>query len=231
MPDPAGQVSVLLAIVTPVSTPSTSARIVPPVVFSVNPAGAIPPGAAITVTGLNFVPPSGGAAGSVVVLNGVTVTTYYVSPTELTASATTSYTGNVPLTVNNYLATAPDSPVYATGSSQDLKIYTPVPSATVGLGGNPIVAMYPVPNPNPSCLWVQLRQPVDSLELKVYSRSLVVVGTTTTPPQEPGLVKVALPAELGASGGNGLYFYKVIASRNGNTIDGPVGGKFYIFSK
>jgi hypothetical protein len=174
----------------------------------------------VTVNGSNFQP------GAQIVFAGVTLTTTVVSGTEVTALAPAWSSGSVPVLVYN------PGPVPSNGG-QSITVKGAAPTATPygGSVGNPVIAQQPNPNPNPSGIWVNLRMPVDSVELRVYSRSLVLVGSTSTGSLQAGWNQVPLPSEFAAGVGNGLFFYKIISHRDGNPIAGPTGGKFYILGK
>ncbi|MES2201010.1 MAG: hypothetical protein V4498_02035, partial [candidate division FCPU426 bacterium] len=67
----------------------------------------------------------------------------------------------------------------------------------------------------------------ESLEVKVYSKSMVCVGTAVTGPQAEGWRFIPLPAAMGTVG-NGLYYYVLRAQGAGGQVKAPGIGKFYI---
>jgi hypothetical protein len=102
-----------------------------------------------------------------------------------------------------------------------------VPTA-LGPGPIRILEHAPAPNPNPDCIAVELAAPVDDLELSVYSVGMECVGIFTSGPQQGPWCRVEIPADFKASASNGIYYYRIVARRNG-IASAPVNpGKFMI---
>ena len=75
----------------------------------------------------------------------------------------------------------------------------PTTAATEGSDGpNQIEAHSASPNPNNGSGWValKLKGSVDSVELKVYTKSMALVGISGLGRQMPGWTRVPLPGEL-----------------------------------
>jgi hypothetical protein len=79
-------------------------------------------------------------------------------------------------------------------------------------------------SPNPSNgsaqLLVKLKGPVDSLEVRLYSKSMICIGVSELGPQGAGWRAIALPAELMIQG-NGLYYYRVKSMQSGKLNQEP----------
>jgi hypothetical protein len=102
----------------------------------------------------------------------------------------------------------------------ELKAPTATLTPTVGSDGpNEIEhhSAFPSPWDGGSPLYVacKLSGHVDRLVLKVYTRSLVCVGSTELGAQNAGWTKIAAPTDFMLSAANGGYFYIVTAERDG----------------
>jgi hypothetical protein len=74
---------------------------------------------------------------------------------------------------------------------------------------------------------VELNGPADSVVLRVYSRAMVCIGSSSLGSQGPGWTKVPLPNEM-ASQPNGTYYYKVKSIRQGTENLEPGAGKIMV---
>ncbi len=101
---------------------------------------------------------------------------------------------------------------------------TSVPGSSESLA---IQAHGPANSPNPAAILCKLVGDAESLEVKVYSKSMVCVGTAVTGPQAEGWRFIPLPAAMGTVG-NGLYYYVLSAQGAGGQVKAPGIGKFYI---
>jgi hypothetical protein len=165
---------------------------------------------------------SGFAPGAQIIFGGTALVTTYLGPSALSATAPAHAEGTVLIEVRN-----PDGNLSVANGS--VVIAGPAPTATpLPEDGLPIVAVQPFPNPNPIELRVQLGMKADSVEVKVYTRAMVLVGTAQTQgPLAVGWNRVVLP-DLAT---NGAYFFTVSASRNQSVYPWPGGGKFVIIAK
>lgn len=77
-----------------------------------------------------------------------------------------------------------------------------------------------MPNPDPRALWVQLSGPADSVEVKVWTVSMVLVAEGSSTGLQSGWNSVAVPAGF-AGAAPGLYFATLQASR-GQALSLPV---------
>jgi endo-1,4-beta-D-glucanase Y len=191
-----------------------------PIITGASPAnGTGTGGYTITVTGSNFAP------GATIVFNGETLTTTVLDGgTELTAVAPATSASTATLAVAN-----PTALTAVPGAEGTIKISQS--TATPGVStGNPIVATQPNPDPNPIAIWVDLRTSVDSVQVQVYSMGFRLIGTSTTGPLQAGWNKVPLPYAQN-SAGSGLYYYIASVRKNGSSVNGPKGGKFFVLTR
>jgi len=91
-----------------------------------------------------------------------------------------------------------------------------------------IVEFHPYPNPNPGVISVLLRLPVDSLEVKVYTVAMVMVGSCKHGSAPAGWVQLGLPEAMKNSPAAGLYHFVVSAQRNGSRAQAAHSGKLLI---
>lgn len=110
-------------------------------------------------------------------------------------------------------------PLPPTGTQTHTLTATPgstLPPAPPAGGPNAIEEHRVVPNPNfgSGALHFKLKGAVDSVELRVYTKSMTCIGRMEAGAQNAGWGKIALPAELAAYGG-GLYYYQVKSRRGG----------------
>ncbi len=75
-----------------------------------------------------------------------------------------------------------------------------------------VQGIFGVPDPNPYQLAVDLAGPADALEVRIYTKSLVLALGFRTGPLGIGWNPVALPSALGRLP-NGLYYVQVRADR------------------
>lgn len=120
--------------------------------------------------------------------------------------------------------TQPDSGVgpaadLAVQPQVELKLPAALPTATAVQGPNEIENSVSVPSPwtgsGPLFVSAKLLGACDRLTLKVYSSSLVCVGTTELGAQPGGWAKIPAPTEFLNQAANGHYFYIVTAERGG----------------
>jgi hypothetical protein len=165
---------------------------------------------------------SGFAPGAEILFGGTALATTYLGPNALSATAPAHAEGTVIVEVRN-----PDGNLSVANGS--VVITGPAPTATpLPEDGLPIVSVQPFPNPNPVELRVQLGMRADSVEVKVYTRAMTLVGSAQTQgPLVVGWNRVVLPP----LSSNGAYFFTVSASRNRATYTWPGGGKFVIIQK
>ena len=173
----------------------------------------------LTVTGGNF------ATGDYLELyyssTNVTVT---VSAASVAVLGSTTITASVSGLIVPFTVTVFNSTSNSSGYTY-LKA-TPTPGS-----GGVILSHVPLPNPNPKVIYVELGTSVDYVEVRVYAENLVYVGSGTTMNVPAGWQPVLLPGEITKSSGgaaDGLYYYKVIAHKNGGTLDAATIGKLYL---
>ena len=119
--------------------------------------------------------------------------------------------------------TAPSGGAGAGIASQptiDVKVPTPTFTPTGDAEGpNEIEQHAACPSPwngtSPLYIAAKLSGHCDRLVLKVYTRSLVCVGTSELGPQNAGWTKIAAPTDFMLNAANGGYFYIVTAERDG----------------
>jgi len=80
-----------------------------------------------------------------------------------------------------------------------------------GQGPLRILNMQAMPNPNPHSIAINLAGSADSVELAVYTPSMVKVSATTTGPMEPGWNRIPVASLL--QGERGLLFLVAVARR------------------
>lgn len=105
--------------------------------------------------------------------------------------------------------------IYVTGV-----VPTQVPSFAITPGTNgPIVDTLPVPNPGlPSNIYVLLDRSVDSITIKIYSKSMVMIDKVEVGPQFAGWTKMPLPASFLVNCSTGTYYYVVEVERQGTKV-------------
>lgn len=167
----------------------------------------------LTVTGSNFLP------GAQIVVDGTVMTaTVRIGSGELQVVLPAEPSGTV-------LTVSAENVVAGAATEADQKI--PV---TIGGGKLVILQTQPWPSPytgnGPGWVSVDLEGPADNLALKVYTKAMVLVGTSDAGPQPAGWVSVPLPTTI-AGAADGLYYFTVSAERGGQWIH-PVVGRMYI---
>jgi hypothetical protein len=102
-------------------------------------------------------------------------------------------------------------------------------TALPGEGPNEIEqhGVAPSPNNGTGFLALKLKGSVDAVELRVYSKSMIMIGTSSLGHQAPGWCRIALPYELSLRT-NGLYYYRVKAFRAGTSNREPGIGSFMV---
>ena len=141
----------------------------------------------------------------------ITPTLTVTPPATATRTATRTVTPSPTFTVTNVVVGGPTStntPVIAAATATTVADDPNAPSG-------PIVRTYPAPNPNPSCVSVQLSSKVDKLTLKVYSTSMMVIDSISSGPQGAGWAPISLPPTFVQNAPNGAYYYVITAERNG----------------
>jgi endo-1,4-beta-D-glucanase Y len=129
-----------------------------------------------------------------------------------------------PLAVGSYTVVVRDGASGAQSASQALTVKAPGSGNT----GPLIVETHPVPNPNPTSIWVLLNYPAEQVVLKVYSQSMAMMGSTKLGAQAAGWVSVPLPWTGHGAMGSGTYYYVVSARRNGSEAKAPKIGRLVI---
>lgn len=98
----------------------------------------------------------------------------------------------------------------------------------VGQGADTLGACSPVPDPNPRLFKVLLLGDVDSLELRVYSPAMVLVGRSVHGPAPAGWLSLDLPQPFRDRAANGLYFYRISSLRRATQNPDPLVGRFLV---
>lgn len=88
-------------------------------------------------------------------------------------------------------------------------------------------AVGPNPNPGHGSISVKLKGRVDSVRVRVYSKSMICIGESSSGALQGGWRQVPLPVEL-AGQTNGLYYYQVKSMRNGSENHEPGIGSFML---
>lgn len=214
---------------TPLPTASVTTAPAPTVSGISVTQGPVGGGTFVTISGSNFV--SGAAA----LLNGTALTGLsFVSSTTLTGFTPAGSAGLATLVVRN-----PDAQQGSLINAFDYKAPTPTPSFTPG-GSAPTATavpdgeniiehhgVAPSPNDGSGVLALKLKGHADSVELRVYSKGMICVGTSRIGATAPGWRKLPLPAEL-LGEPSGLYYYRVKSIRHGEANLEPGIGSFMV---
>lgn len=80
-----------------------------------------------------------------------------------------------------------------------------------------------MPNPCPLALKIQVLGEADRVEAKIYTPAMVCVGTVWAGPCPVGWVNLPLPQEFLGARANGLYYYRVVATRGGSASNPKIG--------
>jgi endo-1,4-beta-D-glucanase Y len=207
---------------TPTRTPAIatltpSASPVLPVVSGVSPSAVGNAGAStLTVSGSGFEP------GAVVVVNGTSLSTSWAGGTSLQALLPA---GTAPGTYAVFVLN-PDGTLSAAGPTS-VVISGFGPTATPApVSGLPVIQAKPFPNPDPIELRVLLGMPADQVEVRVYSRAMVFMGSAVTEgPFNAGWQRVSLPAISDP----GHFYFTVTSRRDGSHYTLPKAGSFVRF--
>jgi hypothetical protein len=145
-----------------------------------------------------------------------------------TATATATPTATATSTVTVTATATPDATAGVIGAASATA--TPLTSLTsVTLPSGPIIIQHsPFPNPNPIAILVELGMPVDFVEVRIYAENLVYVGCANSAGALPaGWQQVPLGNSVSGIA-DGVYYYKVIAHRNGGTVNADKVGKMFL---
>jgi hypothetical protein len=119
-------------------------------------------------------------------------------------------------------------------STVDVIIAGPAPTATPIPGDGPLEISdhRPWPNPvapgKPAFISVLLKGRADSLSLKLYTRSWVLVAEELSGPHPAGWARIGLPQAFRDAAGADAYYYVVSASRDGVKVIKPAKGAIQI---
>jgi beta-glucanase (GH16 family) len=110
------------------------------------------------------------------------------------------------------------SPMHPTASPSPSLSPSALPSATAqavpqtpgGQGPPKILKTLPLPNPNPRAIEVLLEGGQANLQLRIFSRAMVLMGSSSTLAQGGGWVALSLPQESGTQAPSGTYYYQVL---------------------
>lgn len=183
----------------------------------------VSPGSAVNTAALTLaVSGSGFAPGAVVVFGAADLSTAWAGGSNLQATVPAGTApGSYTVTVRN-----PDGTLSTSSGSVVISGLGPTatPAPTSGL---PIIAAQPFPNPNPQELRVLLGVPADQIEVRVYSRAMVLLGTAfTAGPLGAGWHRVTLPSTNWVQGQS---FYTVISHHGSGTYVYAKPGSFVRF--
>jgi lysophospholipase L1-like esterase len=115
---------------------------------------------------------------------------------------------------------ASPSPSYQASSSQ---IASPGPTGPIQ-----ILQHAPVPNPNPSCIAFKLAASVDQVELSIFTVGMNCLGRFQSGPHDAGWCRLDLPESLVLGASNGMYYYTLVATRDGVSSLPMIPGKFML---
>jgi alpha-L-arabinofuranosidase len=153
------------------------------------------------------------------------------APTQTTLTVSTNFNYTFPPYSMTLIQFSPASPT-PTPTATPTGIPASGASATAtptSANPGPLGIDKAVPFPSPwngngtGSLAVHLEGACDSVELKIYSRAMVCVGTRTTGSEPAGWIPVELPDTLERGAANGVYFYRIVARRGGMDTKPTIG--------
>lgn len=199
-------------------------------VITVNVA-SLPAGGSITLTYGSM--SSGGAGLTVPSVGGFNTFTTQSDPNGAAVADIASHpVVNVKVPTATSTDTPSSTPVPVATNTFTLTLTQTPASTSVDSGVNEIEkhAAYPSPWDGTGQAWVsaKLEGHVDRLVLKVYTKSLVCVGTQELGAQNAGWTKIPMPTELLGSVSNGTYFYVISSERAGTKNLTKAVGKFLV---
>ncbi|MGH7442170.1 MAG: glycosyl hydrolase family 28 protein, partial [bacterium] len=191
---------------TPSASPSATATPAVPSLFTLTVGAAVTGSPSdVTVTGDNFTP----GDQVIVTAGGIAqepISSTVINSTELVfvLPAQPAGTPSVSILV--------ESPAGLQSNALDLGLKAPLTATQTAGGSLQILGLYPVPNPNPTRLAVDLAGAAESLDVKLYNKAFILVLKFSVPGLLSGWNPVPIPPTFGSLA-SGLYYIRVQALR------------------